>query len=382
MKICFICNEYPPGVYGGIGAVTKTLAEGLVSAGHSVHIIGLYDVKKAVHEDIKGVSVHRLADPFSGSLAEARRKMLIARHIASLADKGLIELVEAPEWRGDSALVSGKIPVIIRMHNSHVVKSRHNNSVIEKSIQFFENIALVRAQQLFAVSRFIAEENYRYFPLLRMTRKNAMIKVINNAIDTDYFKTEGTSRKENSILFVGSIKKVKGIMNLLKAFEIIAQHRDVALNIAGQDTLATNRTSYFQSILAEVSNQKKEKIIYHGRLSSEQLIQLYSEAAISVFPSLVEAFPTVVLEAMACSSPVILGNCGPHSEIINHGENGLICDSSNPDDIAEKILSVLKNRSLGDYLGKNARQTVCEKFNYKDWIGKNIEIYTKILERN
>ncbi len=42
MHVAFICNEYPPGVHGGIGAVTRTYARALVEAGHRVTVIGVY----------------------------------------------------------------------------------------------------------------------------------------------------------------------------------------------------------------------------------------------------------------------------------------------------------------------------------------------------
>jgi glycosyltransferase involved in cell wall biosynthesis len=380
MKICFICNEYPPAVHGGIGSVTKDLAEQLVASGHTVNVVGLHGNNQTITENIKGVFVHRLSDNLKGRFSEIKRKLRIAKYIAYLANTGHIDLIEAPEWRGDSAMISNKLPVVIKMHKSHIVEAHYKNTRPQISIRLFENIALLRARHFCAVSNFIVDENYSHLSSLKLFRKGKPVEIIYNGIDADYFMPFGNERKDNSLLFAGTIKKVKGIDSLMHAFNMIAQNRDIVLHIAGQDTLTDNKTSYLQSVLQNVLPSNREKIIYHGLLKRDELRKLYSEATVSIFPSLVEAFPTVVLEAMSCESPVILGNCGPHSEIITHNKNGLICDSSDPEDIAEKILSVLKNRSFRDHLGTNARQTICKKFNYTDWIRRNIEIYAKILE--
>ena len=62
MKICFICNEYPPGPHGGIGSSTQTLARALVGRGHSVRVVGVYKTGyPAPHYEVdQGVEVWRM----------------------------------------------------------------------------------------------------------------------------------------------------------------------------------------------------------------------------------------------------------------------------------------------------------------------------------
>jgi hypothetical protein len=64
MKICFVCNEYPPGMHGGIGTMTQVLARALVKNGHEVRAVGLcpqgYGAPEA--EVDQGVEVSRLPE--------------------------------------------------------------------------------------------------------------------------------------------------------------------------------------------------------------------------------------------------------------------------------------------------------------------------------
>src|SRR3981081_1668823 len=61
MRICFICNEYPPARHGGIGTLTRTLARALVQAGNQVRVVGFCSEKEVAPEMETdcGVSVHR-----------------------------------------------------------------------------------------------------------------------------------------------------------------------------------------------------------------------------------------------------------------------------------------------------------------------------------
>ena len=84
MKICFICNEYPPATYGGIGVFTKMLGEALVALGHDICTIGLYyDLEQICEEEEHGVTIYRLPWP-TGNLAWWQARRLLWKKIAKL----------------------------------------------------------------------------------------------------------------------------------------------------------------------------------------------------------------------------------------------------------------------------------------------------------
>src|SRR5262245_51956678 len=101
MRLCFICNEYPPGPHGGIGTFTQVMARSLVRAGHEVRVVGAYprDYHAPAYENDHGVEVWR----FHGAthrLGKLRARYRIFRSLSRWNRDGQIDLVEAPDWEG------------------------------------------------------------------------------------------------------------------------------------------------------------------------------------------------------------------------------------------------------------------------------------------
>src|SRR6185369_3321647 len=97
MRVCFLCNEYPPGPHGGIGTCTQTLGRALTAAGHRVRVIGAYppDHPGVPHEIDEGVEVWRLRDGVRRP-GKALVRHRLFRTVARWARSGEIDLVEAP----------------------------------------------------------------------------------------------------------------------------------------------------------------------------------------------------------------------------------------------------------------------------------------------
>lgn len=85
-----------------------------------------------------------------------------------------------------------------------------------------------------------------------------------------------------------------------------------------------------------------------------------------VLPSVTrqEGFGLTLLEAMACSKPVVGSKISAIPYIVDDGVSGLLAEPGNPLDIAEKICKIITNESLAKKLGSNGRKKVEEKF---DW---------------
>ena len=64
MRICYLCDEYPPHPSGGIGAVVQQLARFMAARGHQVHVIGTYRDTKTISDEIdQGVHIRRIPRP-------------------------------------------------------------------------------------------------------------------------------------------------------------------------------------------------------------------------------------------------------------------------------------------------------------------------------
>jgi glycosyltransferase involved in cell wall biosynthesis len=117
-----------------------------------------------------------------------------------------------------------------------------------------------------------------------------------------------------------------------------------------------------------------------GKLDFLELVKVVARAKFCVLPSEVyENCPMAVLEAMALGKPVIGSNIGGIPELINDGDDGLLFDTGNADDLAEKINWMLKNSRKTSEMGLEARKKIERKYNPDIHYQKVMEQYERLL---
>ena len=107
----------------------------------------------------------------------------------------------------------------------------------------------------------------------------------------------------------------------------------------------------------------------------DELPEYLNELKLLVLPSYTEGLPNIMLEAMACGTPVLATPVGAIPDVINDGENGFILESNNPEYIAENAIRALNYPNL-DKIVKNARELVEKEITYEG----AVERYRKILK--
>ncbi len=175
----------------------------------------------------------------------------------------------------------------------------------------------------------------------------------------------------------GKVVHLKGQVSLDKEGVIVGE-RDFRLLLAGSDSRTPNGDSYLDSCMGNIAPTTRERIDVLGRCTREELVGLYCRAAAVVLPSLQEAFPMVVMEAMACGAPTIFGACGPHNEIIEDGVDGLVCDPHSPKDIANKVLSITGSLSEVKRIGVAARKKAETCFTEERLLRQTLAFYRNI----
>jgi glycosyltransferase involved in cell wall biosynthesis len=181
-------------------------------------------------------------------------------------------------------------------------------------------------------------------------------------IDSDKFALNDYERSFDDvirILFVGRLVKSKGIEILINAFKKIEKDETkYELHIVGTGDME----DYVKSL-------KSQKIIYHGKLGDEELVKVYNECDIFVFPSVSDIYGLVILEALATGEHVIVNDSlrGVFDEFEKLGV--LEYSKYDTDDIANRILNFTKGNN-------RYNKDVIELIKKYDWGEIDRELYS------
>jgi glycosyltransferase involved in cell wall biosynthesis len=128
-----------------------------------------------------------------------------------------------------------------------------------------------------------------------------------------------------------------------------------------------------------VKKQNIEKNVeFLGFISDDEKYACYNSADIFVLPSLEESFGIVLLEAMACRKPVVASNVGGIPFVVADEKTGLLFESNDPEDLAEKIITLLRNRELQENMGRAGRERAKE-FGWDKIAKTTVRLYQEII---
>ncbi len=158
--------------------------------------------------------------------------------------------------------------------------------------------------------------------------------------------------KEHAVLTVGRLSPLKGQDFVIQALGLLPQELRPALYMVSDSCDENSRN--FLSKLAEIN---KVEIKFFINIPDEELVTLYNRVKAFVYAPIREPFGLVILEAMACGTPVIGVQEGGAGELLKDGINGFI----RPREVkkfSEVIEFVLRNKELAETIGRNARNEI------------------------
>ncbi len=200
---------------------------------------------------------------------------------------------------------------------------------------------------------------------------------IENPIAEACFEVERKERK-GRVFCAALLCPRKNILGLLEAFSrIVAAGIKAELRLAG----ASHDPDYERSVHDYVcDNGLEERVSVLGSLNAEAVREELAQASVFALPSFEEGAPLAVSEAMAVGVPVVASNrCGiPY--MVRDGETGFLIDPNNSDDIARKLLIVLKNDVLRSRMGQKAGIVARDCFHPTRVAMKTKEIYLQAVE--
>lgn len=182
--------------------------------------------------------------------------------------------------------------------------------------------------------------------------KNKIVVVSNGInINNFAFSDKNKSNSENTILFVGAIKKRKGILESLDALAIYRDKYGDNFNYKIVGSYKPNE-DYIQQVSLKIKEHGLEKLVkFTGKVSDSELLAMYSNASLFLMLPVkdglsVEGFGLVYLEANINGVPTIGSVKSGAEEAISDGISGYLVDPFNPSEVADKISSVINDRSI------------------------------------
>ena len=209
-------------------------------------------------------------------------------------------------------------------------------------------------------------------------RRNSV--VIPNGVDGSIFTRSVNGRRATpgQILFAGAVRPIKGVDVLLKALRLLVDRgADAKLVLVGEAYYGAYRQEEIRLGQMVSSLDLNDRVRFVGKQTPRELVVHMQESAVLVLPSRAESFGVVLVEALACGTPVVATRCGGPEEIVNE-QVGVLVPPEDPEALAQGIRHVLDHRT--DYDPARLRAHALENFGL-DSVGRRIEdLYNRALE--
>ncbi|MCQ6963412.1 glycosyltransferase family 4 protein [Methanolobus chelungpuianus] len=189
-------------------------------------------------------------------------------------------------------------------------------------------------------------------------------------LDFDTFTiTRKYSDRIDIVGYVGRLSEEKGILNLMQAIpDLILWNKKIRILIVGDGKLKNEIKSYLDE------HQLNEYVNLIGWVHYNDLPNYLNLMKLLVLPSYSEGLPNVVLEAMACGTPVLTTPIGATLDIVKHNSTGFIMEENSSKCIAENIINAFNYPNIEQII-KNASNFVENEFSYEN----SVNVFEKTL---
>jgi glycosyltransferase involved in cell wall biosynthesis len=295
----------PPSGYGGVENVCADLVDGLVDLGHEVTLIGAGDPRTRA---TRFVSTYD--EPPSVRIGEPLPEVLHAARAAEILAKLDLDLVHDHTLAGPLLARGRRVPTVVTVHGP----------VTGEPGRYYR--ALGHSVDLVSVSH----NQQRSAPDL------PWLGTVHNALDVTTYPYR--AQKDDFLLFLGRLHPDKAAHVAID----VARQAGLPIIVAGKCTEKVE-TEYLRT---QIEPRMGPDVTLYGAADATQKRDLLSRAAALLFPiQWEEPFGMVMIEAMACGTPVVTLRRGAAPEVVLDGVTGVVCD-----DASELAAAVATARSL------------------------------------
>jgi len=378
MKALQLTREYPPHIYGGAGVVVDQLTQALKR--RMKVEVRCFGEREPTQDGVvvRGYTPwERLKADKNGEPRFAPALETLSIDLAMARDPVDADVAHAHTWYADMAglwiRTLHRIPLVVTLHSLEPLRPWKADQLGAGYLlsSWIEKTVVEAADRVIAVSHKMRDDILAHFKT-----DPARVVVIHNGIDPDRFRRtdrhehlERLGVKAPYVLFVGRITDQKGIFHLIEAARRLPAGVQVVLCASAPDTPEIEQR--LRRALPTHPN-----VVWIGEMVPvQEVVQLYSHAAVFACPSVYEPFGLINLEAMACETAVVASGVGGILEVVEDGTTGLLVEPGQPDALVAAIRALLDDPGRRRAMGQAGRRRVEAHFSWASVAARTREVY-------
>ncbi len=374
LKIGITC--YP--TYGGSGVIATELGKELANRGHEVHFVSYAQPIRLekFHERVFYHEVDMLPYPL---FQYPPYDLALAAKMTEIANYAQLDLFHV-HYALPHAISAFLAKSMIEDRDVKVITTLHGTDITlvgaDKSYFPITKFGILKSDGVTTVS-----EHLKQVTLQQVGEKE--IEVIPNFVDTSFFQKPpaGDCAKqtlapcnENVLLHISNFRPLKRIMDVIRIFELVQAEQPTRLVFAGDGPERSIAEKYCRE------HGLMNNVLFLGKL--DNVPDLMGCTDVLLLPSEFESFGLVALEAMSCEVPVVATNVGGIPEVVTHGETGFLGELGNVRQMADQVLTILRNPELKARMAAAGRRRAVEVFDQRKIVPIYEDYYKKVLGRS
>ncbi len=327
---------------GGAEIHLHEILKRAVAAGHSVTQVSHSIEWLPDNDEIDGVEIRRHGKWYSYNYTLRKYCESLNLNSFDLIIEDICKVpVFAPRW--------SNVPVLAIVPHLFGTTAFREVSVPKA---LYVNLLESFIPSVYGKCRFAAISDSTKKDLVRRGIEEERIAVIPCGIDTAFYRPAPSAKVETErLIFLGRLKKYKGVQHLLQAVKILHEKNlPVKLTVIGEGDYSRN----LKLLTGKLGLQ--ESVEFSGFISQEEKLHWLRKANVAVFPSAKEGWGLTVIEANCCGTPVIASDSDGLRDSVRDGITGYLVPHRNPKALAEALEKLIRNPEVRSELSENARK--------------------------
>ena len=259
--------------------------------------------------------------------------------------------------------------IFILLASSHIENSKINKDYLSILTNWICKITFYLSNYIFIYSSLLIKK----WNLKSYENKIKIAK--RHFINFDKFKIEiEINNRQNLIGYIGRLSPEKGVMNFINAIPLLLiKNKDLEFIVIGDGKLKNE----IKDRIKQEKLGKKIKLV--DWLNHNELPDYLNNLKLMVLPSYTEGLPNIILESMACGTPVLATSVGAIPDLIIDGKTGFIMDNNSPKCIEYNITRALQFSNIHKIVS-NARLFVETNYNFEAAVESYKEIFDEFKQ--